>query len=229
MPVARPPSRAGPRGSGSMTSGPLSAIIVLRGCGGPATSPRRPPYQASSARREVPQPGSRARRKVRRLERMRRRATRLWWIRSTSVVRRCGAVEVRSAGLGPQGPVGPGGCQRRSRRPALVAPGPSTSSSPMSLRRKVRADRASTRWRTMPADGLGEVASVDADPVVAGRPGEARLLDRWPAGPSASVTASAAHAQDLLARQPTSAGAAMPVVRPPGLAGAPSTVGRCSP
>ena len=65
------------------------------------TWPRRPPYQASSARSEVPQAGSRSSRKVRRLERMRRRATRLWWTRSTSLARRRRRRRARGGRAGP--------------------------------------------------------------------------------------------------------------------------------
>ena len=142
--------------SGSRTSGPLTVTTSER-MWRSRTSPRRPPYQASSARSDVPQAGSRASRKVRRLERMRRMATRLWWTRSTSLARRWEPCSVDGRRLGPQGTVGQSGAERGRRWRRRRA---STSSSSMSFNRKVRAAWASTRWSTIPAVGSVRTSSI---------------------------------------------------------------------
>ena len=142
--------------AGSSVSGPLSLMT-------PASRsrsrdwPSSLPYQASSARNEVPHAGSTRSRKVRRLERMRRMATRLWWMRSVRSGRRSVPANDSTADWAHSG------------RVPIVMVRPSTvsvpfdwrtNSSPKSLSRKVRADMASTRCRTMPAVGSGKESSM---------------------------------------------------------------------
>ncbi len=84
---------------------------------------------------------------------MRRRATRLWWMRSISEERRAArsvfsvAVWAHSGRSPLVSPDGPTTWYRRER---------SISSSLMSFNKKVRAERARTRCRTIPVVGPGE-------------------------------------------------------------------------
>ena len=100
-----------------MTPGPLSLIssrMMLRS----RAWPRHSPYQANSARSDVPQVGSSSSRKVRRLERILRMATRLWWIRSDWVHGALGAVELAGRRLGPHRT----GLHQDVQRPHRLAP-----------------------------------------------------------------------------------------------------------
>ena len=142
----------------SRTSGPWSATTAASS----SRSRNRPsslPYQASSARRAVPQPGSSSSRKVRRLARILRMATRVWWIRSVGSCRRSVPLREPTADWAHSGRV-PMDRWRASTVPVRLRS--SSSSSPRSFRRNVRAAMASTRWSTMPAVGSGKTSSWTA-------------------------------------------------------------------
>ncbi len=155
--------------SASMTSGPFSAMMPRR-MWRSLDSPRRPPYQASSARRAVLQAGSKTRRNVRRLERVRRMATRLWWMRSVSVWRRSVPSSDSRADWAQSGP---GAHLRGEGLQGAGRLSSSTSSSPMSFKRKVRADMARTRCSTMPAVGSGKCSGAAISPRVPA------AVERW--------------------------------------------------
>ena len=94
---------------------------------------------------------------------VRRMATRLWWMRSVSVWRRSVPSSDSRADWAQSGRV-PILVVRASRVPVRLSS--STSSSPMSLSRKVRADMARTRWRTIPAVGSGKCSGAVSSPRV---------------------------------------------------------------
>ena len=83
-------------------------------------------------------------------------ATRLWWIRSVWVVARWFPSSSLAADWAQTGRA----CIMMLSAPTVSHRFVSSNSSlPMSFNRKVRAEPASTRWRTMPADGSGRSSS----------------------------------------------------------------------
>ena len=89
-----------------------------------------------------------------------------------------------------------------ARREGVDGPaptGPSSTSSPRSFRRKVRADRARTRWRTMPAVGSATASSARPRP-----PGAGGAAD--PSSPSLVVLDRCCGSWSCLRRQPTGEG-----------------------
>ena len=130
---------------------------------------------------------------------MRRMATLLWWIRSVGSDRRSVPFMASGADWAHRGRV-PFDTWRAST--TSVRGRSSPISSEESLTRKVRADMASTRWRTMPAVGSGNTSSTRV-PGPAGAPAPASC-------PSSTWSSSGSVAIACPPAQPTGDGPEAP-------------------